>query len=163
MNEGSDRGFETLHPAARWGMRLGAATFALVSSGGLLFVVGMIARANELLSPLSALAAVPVLLVAQGLAWRFARARFDRTRFRLDDHGLLIERGVFWRSVTRVPRSRVQHTDINRGPLDRHLGLAGLRVYTAGTLMASVGLEGLPAERALELRDELINTEDDAV
>ncbi len=97
------------------------------------------------------------------LAWRFASARFDRTRFRLDDHGLLIERGVFWRSVTRVPRSRVQHTDINRGPLDRYLGLAGLKVYTAGTSMASVGLEGLPAERALELRDELINAEDDAV
>jgi hypothetical protein len=53
--------------------------------------------------------------------------------------------------------------DINHGPLDRRLGLATLRVYTAGTRLASVTLDGLPEARALQLRDALVAADPDVV
>jgi membrane protein YdbS with pleckstrin-like domain len=93
-------------------------------------------------------------------AWRIGLARHARTRFALDEHSLRIRRGILWRSETVVPRSRVQHTDVNRGPLDRRLGLATLKVFTAGTKLASLGLDGLPDARAVELRNALIGTDD---
>jgi membrane protein YdbS with pleckstrin-like domain len=106
------------------------------------------------------LTAIVTVLVT---GWRLGTLRWSRTRFALDDAGLRIRRGLWWRSETVVPRSRVQHTDINRGPLDRKLGLASLKVYTAGTKLASVSLDGLPAERAVELRDALVAAGDDVL
>ena len=96
-------------------------------------------------------------------AWILGGLRYARTGFALDAAGLRIRRGLWWRSETLVPRSRVQHTDINHGPLDRRLGLATLRVYTAGTRLASVALDGLPEARALQLRDTLVAADPDVV
>ena len=106
-----------------------------------------------------AIGALLMLLVG----WIVGGMRWSRTGFALDPGALRIRRGIIWRSETLVPRSRVQHTDLNRGPLDRRLGLATLKVYTAGTKLASVSLDGLPADRAAELRDALVAADDDAV
>ena len=54
-----------------------------------------------------------------------------------------------------MPRSRVQHTDVSQGPLERHYGLGTLVVYTAGTDHARVSLPGLAHEVAIQLRDDL--------
>jgi membrane protein YdbS with pleckstrin-like domain len=71
---------------------------------------------------------------------------------------------VFWRTVVNVPRSRVQHTDVSQGPLERRFGLGALVVYTAGTDHARIDLGGLAYETAIALRDHLLPHErDDAV
>jgi uncharacterized protein len=82
--------------------------------------------------------------------------------YRVDQNGLEIRRGVFFRAVVNVPRSRVQHTDVSQGPLQRRYGLATLVVHTAGTSSAEVHLTGLTHEIALSIRDHLLprNTED---
>jgi membrane protein YdbS with pleckstrin-like domain len=92
-------------------------------------------------------------LVWQGIRW--PSLEYARTRYRVDDRGIEIRRGVFWRSVTNVPRSRVQHTDVSQGPLERRYGLGTLVIYTAGTDHAKVSLPGLAHEDALALRDRL--------
>jgi membrane protein YdbS with pleckstrin-like domain len=150
---------QPLHPNARWGMHAGAALLALAP----LLPGSLIARANDL--PWSAVlpSAAAVGLLLQLLAFLYARARYRHARFALDEQGLLLQRGVFWRSETRVPRSRVQHTDINRGPLDRWLGLAELKVHTAGTRLAAVSVSGLSEAQARELRNSLIGEDDDEV
>ena len=61
-----------------------------------------------------------------------------------------------WRAVTNVPRSRVQHTDVSQGPLERSHGLGTLVIHTAGTEHAVVGLSGLDYGTALALRDHLL-------
>jgi len=106
-----------------------------------------------------------ILMVA--LAWRVeawpARA-YAHTRYWLDADGLQIRRGVWWRSVTYVPRSRIQHTDVSQGPVERSYGLGTLVVYTAGTHHARVALPGLAYEVALALRDDLrVERADDSV
>lgn len=148
-----------LAPQARWGFHLGWAIAALVP----LLPIGLISGANDVegLRLLGLLAAV--LLALQLAAFLFARASYRRTRYALDAEGLLIQRGVIWQSETRVPRSRVQHTDLNRGPIDRWLGLAELRVHTAGTRLAAVSLGGLSEDEARRLRNDLLGEDDDAV
>lgn len=101
----------------------------------------------------SALAAF-VLLAALGHFW--PEAAWKRASWRLGEGGLEIRRGVLFRTVTFVPRSRVQHTDVSQGPLERQFRLATLVVHTAGTLHASVDLPGLSRETAVEIRDLLV-------
>ncbi len=87
--------------------------------------------------------------------------RFRHTRYRVDENALTISRGVIWRSVTSVPTSRIQHTDVLQGPLQRQFGLATLIVHTAGTQDAAVSLSGLAHRDALPLRDSLIAERDE--
>jgi len=88
--------------------------------------------------------------------WRWPSIFYRHASYRLDDEGLEIRRGVVWRSIINVPRSRVQHTDVSQGPLERSHGLSTLIVHTAGTEHARVGLPGLSREDALSLRDQLL-------
>ena len=90
--------------------------------------------------------------------------RYRHASYRVAPSGLWIRRGVVWRSEISVPRSRVQHTDVSQGPLQRRFDIATLVLHTAGTQHAAVSLSGLPHEAALAIRDHLIEGgEDDAV
>ncbi|MFN7551785.1 MAG: PH domain-containing protein [Pseudomonadota bacterium] len=106
--------------------------------------------------PLPALLlALAALLLALWLR-RYLGAYAARFRCRLLLDGLWIERGVYWRRETFVPRARVQHTDVNQGPLARRFGIAGLKVFTAGTHAAGIEVDGLAHADALALRDRLL-------
>ena len=84
------------------------------------------------------------------------RWAYRRYRYRVDDTGLEIRKGVWWRSHRFIPRSRLQHTDIAQGPLERRLDLANLVVHTAGTHEAKTTVPGLALETARRVRDRLI-------
>jgi len=84
--------------------------------------------------------------------------------YRLNTHCIEIKKGILWRKVLNVPRTRLQHIDVNSGPIERKYGLAHLIIHTAGTVGASVMLEGLDQETAVQIRDYLVATRsDDAV
>ena len=101
------------------------------------------------------------------LAWhahRWPVLEYRHTSYRVDGLGIEIRRGVYWRVVINVPRSRVQHTDVSQGPVERRFGLGTLVIYTAGTDYARVDLSGLEHGVALRLRDQLLPSgEADAV
>lgn len=93
------------------------------------------------------------------LAWhgqRWPAISFAHTRYRVDEQGIEIHRGVVWREVINVPRSRVQHTDVTQGPIDRRFGLGTLVIFTAGTDFARVELPGLEHGDALRIRTYLL-------
>lgn len=81
---------------------------------------------------------------------------YQKASWRLDDEGLEIRHGVLWRHRITVPLGRVQHSDVSQGPLQRQFGIGTLTVHTAGTQHASVPLEGLTYETAIELRDLIV-------
>ncbi len=91
-------------------------------------------------------------------AWRWPPRAYEHTSYRVDDQGIEIRTGVFWRVVINVPRSRVQHIDVSQGPLERRYGLGTLVIFTAGTDHAKVQLEGLEHGRALSIRERLLPT-----
>jgi membrane protein YdbS with pleckstrin-like domain len=115
----------------------------------------------------AALVAGGWLAASSGLAWwlwKWPAIAYRHAGWRLDDEGLEIRRGVVWRRIINVPRSRVQHTDVSQGPLERSHELSTLIVHTAGTEHARVALPGLARETALGLRDQLLPRDDrDAV
>lgn len=111
----------------------------------------------DLAPVLVALGGAPLLYwILQRLARALVERQFAATRWSVDDAHLRIRRGVWWRKEIHVPRSRIQHTDVTQGPLQRHYGVATFVVHTAGTTYATVSLEGLAHARAQALRDRLV-------
>ena len=106
-----------------------------------------------------------VLVVFGGvLAYGWPARSYRHASYRVDGQGIEIRRGVYWRVVINLPRSRVQHIDVSQGPLDRRYGPGTLVVYTAGTDHAKVELGGLEHGRALRIREHLLPPgADDAV
>lgn len=100
--------------------------------------------------------AVVLVLALTVLSYVWPSIEYRHTRWRQDDQGLEIRRGVFWQHQISVPTARLQHVDVSQGPLQRNFGLGTLTVHTAGTANASVELGGLSFETATALRDELM-------
>lgn len=159
-----EESFRPLPDAALRSARLGGLIRALLLGGGSGLALGIALGATQ-----DPGIAARLLLVAGGAifwavaSWFWQGVAHRHISYRIDDDGWHVRRGVFWRSQTLVPRSRVQHVDLNHGPIDRHFGLASLKVHTAGTRMEAVTLHGLLADDAVALRDALLSHDDDAV
>ncbi len=144
----------------RLGGGLGVGCLTLVVGG-----VALVAMVQLLGRPLAlaavGVAALALLAVAAWGAWAWPPLAYRHQWYRLDERGLEIRRGVLWRRVLFVPRSRIQHTDVNQGPIERHYSLAHLVVHTAGTVSSSVRLEGLEQDTAVRIRNHLVRVDDD--
>lgn len=95
-------------------------------------------------------------LVIASLSATIAFNRWRNTFWKLDDEALHVRRGKTWFKHICVPRSRVQHLDFERGPLERRYGLATLVVHTAGSQERAVRQSGLLLADAEYLRDVLV-------
>jgi membrane protein YdbS with pleckstrin-like domain len=149
------------------GRLVGGITAIAVASGLLMGLIIVLLAVDDM--PRVVRAAIPIVtfaaIAALGLfAWRWPVLEYRYTAYRLDGDGIEIRKGVLWRSVANVPRSRIQHTDVSQGPLERNFELSTLHVFTAGTEHSEVTLAGLEHGRALSIRNHLLTGgEDDAV
>jgi membrane protein YdbS with pleckstrin-like domain len=135
----------------------GAITVAVLSAVTFAGVIVLWIASQLLFLGLLLLPVWAALMAALG--WQLHRwppISYRFTSYRLDDDGLEILRGVYWRTITNVPRSRVQHTDVSQGPLERRHGLGTLVVYTAGTQHSQVTLSGLEFSVARRIRAHLL-------
>jgi len=107
---------------------------------------------------------VPAYLV---LCFVWAKLTYHFYRYELKDIGFRKESGVIIKKYVTIPYDRIQNVDINRGILDRLLGLSDLRIQTAGASAtvsrygvmgggAEGRLPGVSVEIAEQLRDELV-------
>jgi membrane protein YdbS with pleckstrin-like domain len=95
--------------------------------------------------------------------WRPPRV-FRSWSWRIDAKVLEIRTGLMFQRTRLLPLPRLQHVDLERGPLERHFGLASLVLHTAGTHSANITIPGLDANEAARLRDHLVEIGgDDAV
>jgi len=131
---------------------LGSVILAIVA--GLLPAGIWIFKDGWTAGPLALGIGAPVLIIGLS-AWR-AHLAYRYTRWQLDDDGLRVRKGRFWRSEVLVPRARVQHLDIERGPIERRFGLATLVVHTAGTRLNALRQPGFSEDTAAQLRDALV-------
>mgnify|MGYP006196165775 CR=1 FL=1 len=158
----------SLDPRALTVSRIVGLIFAALMTGGTTVALAVLAWRFSPEGPAGwALLGVPYLLLVGlwfWLGWGWPAVRHRHISWWLDQRGMHIRRGVVWRVEESIPKSRVQHTDVSRGPIQRSFGVASLVIHTAGTHNASVGLSGLSYEDALAVRDHLIEGgEDDGV
>ncbi|MEO6172473.1 MAG: PH domain-containing protein [Arenimonas sp.] len=97
-----------------------------------------------------------LMLLLPGIASLIAYKRWRNTFWKLDDEALHVRHGKTWFKQTCLPRSRVQHLDFERGPLERRYGLATLVVHTAGSHERALRQSGLSLADAEFLRDVLV-------
>ncbi|MFN2400144.1 MAG: PH domain-containing protein [Gemmatimonadaceae bacterium] len=134
----------------------------VVASFGVLVALVLVLFLAPIPGWLSALGFVLWVSGTVTLGWfshRWPEREYRHASYKVDEQGIEIHKGVLWRKVIKVPRSRVQHTDVSQGPLERRYGLGTLAIYTAGTDYAKVDLPGLTHETALRIRDHLLPRE----
>jgi uncharacterized protein len=105
------------------------------------------------------LALAAIIVVTTAGLWAslfFPRRTYETTTWELSDHGIEIHKGIWWKHRIFIPRERIQHADVNQGPLMRAYALATLVINTGGTHEPSIELSGLTHEKALSLRDALV-------
>jgi membrane protein YdbS with pleckstrin-like domain len=142
-----------------------AISFVVIASASLVGVIALWIASRLLFAGLVLLPAWAAVMAA--LAWQLYRwpaVAYRFASYRIDGEGLEIRRGVYFRTITSIPRSRVQHTDVSQGPLERRYGLGTLVVYTAGTQHSQINLPGLDFTVARRIRGHLLPGDDgDAV
>ena len=79
-----------------------------------------------------------------------------RRGFALREHDMIYRHGVLLRNVTAVPFNRIQHVEVSNGPIDRRFGIGTLKLFTAGGSGGDLSIDGLPIERAEQLREHIL-------
>jgi membrane protein YdbS with pleckstrin-like domain len=141
-----------LHPNYAHALRLRTVATAIPFLVGALVVEAVI-REAAVLPP--GLIAGTVLVIALALVIRIPQSRYNARGYQISADRLRVVRGLLFRSDTVVPFGRVQHIDVDQGPLDRFFGIATLTLHTAGNHNASVALPGLGEELARDMREEI--------
>jgi putative membrane protein len=97
------------------------------------------------------------------LAW--STVEWLRRTYELEGGALRLEEGVLARKLRAVPFDRIQQVDLIRKPLHRLLGVATLRVETAGggSAAAEVDLDVVTLDEARALRATLLRAKARAV
>lgn len=105
---------------------------------------------------LGGLLAATVLGVAGGLVigW-WTRLVWRSWQFRIGDGALHLRHGVLTRRESTIPFHRVQHIDLEAGPLERRFRLTSLILRTASTSSDST-VPGIDADDADELRARIL-------
>lgn len=119
----------------------------------ILVVVGLVTRFfpipyKEWVTPI-AMIAVAVFFVA---SLALIPYRYNFHRYQIDGDAISFQRGVFFRKTVYVPLNRVQHIEIQQGPILKIFDLEELIIHTAATKHS---ISGLNPSTAAELREEV--------
>lgn len=96
-----------------------------------------------------------VVFLALAIIIRLPGRRWQARGYNMSADRLRVVRGILWRSDTVVPFGRVQHIDVDQGPIERFLDIATLTLHTAGNHNGSVKLPGLKHETARDMRETI--------
>ena len=98
---------------------------------------------------------IPVILIMAYIVWYVPKRRYARWGYEMSNDRLRISRGYMFHSDTVVPLGRIQHIDVDQGPIQRQYDLATLSVHTAGSHNDTVSLPGLLHADAIAMREAI--------
>ena len=98
---------------------------------------------------------VPILIVYIFFAFIVPARKYRHWGYHMGADRLRIVRGYMFYRDTVVPFGRIQHIDVDQGPIDRRYDLATLTVHTAGNHNSTVALPGLLHADALAMRETI--------
>lgn len=130
-------------------------TTRITSALGLLpFVIGAGALEFAQVMP-SGTFIVPVLFLYGFMAFVVPARKYRHWGYAMGSDRLRVVRGYMFYRDTVVPFGRIQHIDVDQGPIDRRYDLATLTVHTAGNHNSTVVLPGLLHADALTMREAI--------
>ena len=91
--------------------------------------------------------------VLTGLFILLAVKGYEYEGFAVREKDILFQSGIFFRSTLIIPFNRVQHCEIEHGPIDRMFGLAALSLFTAGGSASDLSIPGLTQDKAAALKN----------
>jgi len=122
----------------------------------LVWVVVVVSISSSQVAPDFGVPLVVLAVVGVGLAvFAYQAAYYRRFEYELTDDSFDIRSGVVSRTRREIPLSRVQNVDISRNVLQRMLGIAEVRLETAGGAETEAGLKFVDADEARRLQEEL--------
>jgi uncharacterized protein len=137
-----------LDPAYITTMRIGLALWFAP------FVIGTVIF--ETLQPLPfGVLLVPAIILYVFAAFVVPKRKYQHWNYEMGSDRLRIVRGYMFYRDTVVPFGRIQHIDVDQGPIDRRYDLATLTVHTAGNHNSTVALPGLRHMDALAMREKI--------
>ena len=95
--------------------------------------------------------AIWLFLFVISLIYIYVSYRYEGYALREQD--ILYKSGIFFRLLLIIPFNRVQHAELQQGPIDRYFGLGSLILYTAGGSGSDLTIKGLPYEKAQTLKE----------
>ncbi|PCI32387.1 MAG: hypothetical protein COB60_09565 [Flavobacteriaceae bacterium] len=78
---------------------------------------------------------------------------FSKRKYAIREQDISYKKGVIWASITTVPFCRIQHVELNEGPVSRFFNLAGISIYTAGDSASDLNIKGLRKEEAMKIKE----------
>lgn len=121
-----------------------------------IWVALLLAASAAIGQPIGGLVAALVLAVVGGLLVRWWTALVWRAwQFRVGAGALHLRHGVLTRRESTIPYHRVQHIDLEAGPLERRMGLTSLILRTASASSDST-VPGIDADEAEALRARIL-------
>ena len=107
--------------------------------------------------------AILIAIVIFVILMLFGYLSYFKKAYALREKDVSYRSGIIFHSITTVPLSRIQHSELLRGPLDRFLGLSSVKIYTAGGSSSDITIPGLSVETAENVREFINNkvAEDD--
>lgn len=98
-------------------------------------------------------------LVAVAVPIALGLVRYWTTRYRIHADRVELRRGLLSTHLLSAPLDRVRTVDLTASPIHRVLGLSTVRIGTGtGSGEDGLDLDGLPADRARDLRHQLLHS-----
>lgn len=94
-----------------------------------------------------------VVFIIFGFIYSIKIIGFKKRKFAVREKDISYQKGVFLRTLTSVPFNRIQHVEIDQGPVSRFFKLSSLSVFTAGDSSDDLKISGLKKEEALQIKE----------
>jgi membrane protein YdbS with pleckstrin-like domain len=93
--------------------------------------------------------------VILALSLIIARVSFSARGYLIREKDIAYQRGLIRYKLTSIPFNRIQHVELIQSVIAKRLGLATIKVYTAGSSSDDLVIPGLPMGTATKVREFL--------
>ncbi|MFT4522678.1 MAG: membrane protein YdbS with pleckstrin-like domain [Bacteroidia bacterium] len=144
-----DIDFKSIHPSYRTIMLFGSSLFFIVVTSA-----GIIAQQLGLVIIPAFVSAIVwsawlLFILANTL---FTLKNFTTRKYAVREKDITFQSGWVFHNITTVPFTRVQHIELEEGPMERFFKLASLQIYTAGDSGSDLTIKGLEKEEAKKIK-----------
>lgn len=82
----------------------------------------------------------------------FAKLSYKYEGYAVRQRDITYKSGIFFKTITTLPYTRIQHMEISQGPLEKLFSLHSLSIFTAGGSGSDVVVHGLSIAKANDIK-----------